>query len=87
MDLDLDPIDFFIFETTFQFPTKNVNNNWTVDREEVDTQNRLWSNDPGSPARPGLPGDKKYIEYKDDGVEAGHIFVKMVFLPVQILPQ
>ena len=59
MDLDLDPIDFFIFETTFQFPNINVNNNWTVDREEVDTQNRLWSNDPGSPARPGLPVHKK----------------------------
>ena len=59
-----------------------------MDREEVDKQNRLWSNDPGSPARPGLPDDKKYIKYKDDGVEAGHIFVKMVlFLPVQILPQ
>ena len=90
MDLDLDPHEFLIFwqETTFRFPTINVNNNWTVDREEVDTQNRLWSNDPGSPARPGLPDDKKYIKYKDDGVEAGHIFVKMVlFLPVQILPQ
>ena len=78
---------FFLFlKPPFDF-LLNVNNNWTVDREEVDTQNRLWSNDPGSPARPGLPDDKKYIKYKDDGVEAGHIFVNMVFLPVQILPQ
>ena len=58
-----------------------------MDREEVDTQNKLWSNDPGSPARPGLPGDEKTLKYKGDGVEAGNMFVKMVFLPVQILPQ
>ena len=77
---------FLFLKPPFDF-LLNVNNNWTVDREEVDKQNRLWSNDPGSPARPGLPGDKKYIKYKDDGVEAAHIFVKMVFLPVQILPQ
>ena len=78
MDLDLDPHEFLIFwqETTFRFPTINVNNNWTVDREEVDTQNRLWPNDPGSPARPGLPGDKKTLKYKGDGGESGNMFVK-----------
>ena len=75
MDFDFDPLEFSIFETTFRFPTKNVNNNWTVDREEVDTQNRLWSNDPGSPARPGLPDDKKTLKYnlyyKGNGGEDG----------------
>ena len=58
-----------------------------MDREEVDTQNKLWSNDPGSPAGPGLPGDKKTLKYKGDGGESGNMFVKMVFLPGQILPQ
>ena len=50
-------------------------------------QNKLWSNDPGSPARQGLPGDKKTLKYKGDGGESGNMFVKMVFLPGQILPQ
>ena len=63
---------FFLFlKPPFDF-LLNVNNNWTVDREEVDKQNRLWSNDPGSPARPGLPGDKKTLESKGDGGEAGN---------------
>ena len=84
MDFDFDPLEFSIFETTFRFPTKNVNNNWTVDREEVDTQNKLWSNDPGSPARPGLPGDKKLLNMI---YTTKVMVVKMVFLPVQILPQ
>ena len=46
-----------------------------MDREEVDTQNRLWSNDPGSAARPGLPDDKKTLKYnlyyKGNGGEDG----------------